>query len=408
MQFDFGKNLKESGEIVLSVSEYLERLNLALGGEAGFVEGEVMGFKASPQWVFFSLKDENKDAVLSCGLLAHEYRRIGVRIEDGMRIKIFGNPRITAKSGRFGMWVKSIEAVGEGSLKKAYELLFKQLTQEGLFARKRALPEFISRIAVISSRDGVVLQDLRKNLRKLNFRISFMHTSVEGAGAVAGILRALQYFARLHQGSAGQTKSYDDYDCIVLIRGGGSLESMQAFNNEEVVRAIYASPIPVIAGIGHDVDVPLSALVSDAMASTPTGVAHMINSTWDALTLGLPQFEMQIVNGMNTAIYRWKNRVDLLQSKMLNYFTQLFRAFDLVAGQLSRACERVGERISAIREYLHRTERLLTLSDPIRNLKLGYSLTYVAGRVLKSKKDAKIGDTLETRVSDGSIKSKVQ
>ena len=149
MQFDFGKNLKESGEIVLSVSEYLERLNLALGGEAGFVEGEVMGFKASPQWVFFSLKDENKDAVLSCGLLAHEYRRIGVRIEDGMRIKIFGNPRITAKSGRFGMWVKSIEAVGEGSLKKAYELLFKQLTQEGLFARKLALPEFISRTSLL-------------------------------------------------------------------------------------------------------------------------------------------------------------------------------------------------------------------------------------------------------------------
>src|SRR3989344_7812653 len=292
MQIEDAKNTNQPVDIILSVSEYLERLNLALGGEAGFVEGEIMGFKESPQWVFFSLKDEGKDAVLPCGLLAHEYRRIGVRIEDGMRIKIFSNPRISIKSGKFGMWVKSIEPVGEGSLKKAYELLFKKLQLEGLFERKWPLPEFITRIGVISSRDGVVLQDLRKNLAKLGLDFKFVHTQVEGANAVPGILRALEHFA----------KCSNAYDVIVIIRGGGSLESLQAFNNEEVARAIYAMPIHVIAGIGHDVDVPLAALVADGMASTPTAVAHMINSTWDTLVLDLPNLARDVERGMTEVI----------------------------------------------------------------------------------------------------------
>ncbi len=393
----------------MSVSEYIERLNLALGGEAGFVEGEVTEFKASAKWVGFTLRDSDdlgsripsgkmgQTAVLKCVMHAHMFRRLGVQIEDGMKVKVYGVPRISKGWGSLGLWVESIEPLGEGSLKKAYELLFKKLTLEGLFARKRELPEFISRIAVISSRDGVVLQDLRKNLRRLNLRIDFIHTNVEGAKAVPGILRALDYFSR-HAG---------DYDCIVLIRGGGSLESLHAFNNEEVVRAIYAMSIPVIAGIGHDVDVPLAALVADSMASTPTGVAHIINATWDALVLGLPQVEREIISGMDGALYRWRSRVELLQGKMHTYFTQLFRTFDLAAGRLSRARERVGERISALREYLVRTERLLTLSDPIRNLKLGYSLTLSGGKIVKSKRDVRIGDVLETRVSDGVIKSNV-
>jgi len=397
MQIEDAKNTNQPVDIILSVSEYLERLNLALGGEAGFVEGEIMGFKESPQWVFFSLKDEGKDAVLPCGLLAHEYRRIGVRIEDGMRIKIFGNPRITIKSGRFGMWVKSIEPVGEGSLKKAYELLFKKLQLEGLFERKWPLPEFITRIGVISSRDGVVLQDLRKNLAKLGLEIKFVHTQVEGANAVPGILRALEHFA----------KCSNAYDVIVIIRGGGSLESLQAFNNEEVARAIYAMPIPVIAGIGHDVDVPLAALVADGMASTPTAVAHMINSTWDTLVLDLPNLARDVERGMTDVIAGMYQRIELLQGRMHTYFTRLFRAFDLVAGRLRRSGERVGERIKAIREYILRTESLLTLSDPVRNLKLGYSLTFLNGEVLKSKKDAKIGDKLETRLSDGTVESEI-
>ncbi|HEY4514679.1 MAG TPA: exodeoxyribonuclease VII large subunit [Candidatus Paceibacterota bacterium] len=388
-------------EIVLSVSEYIERLNIALGAEAGYVEGEVIGFKASPQWVFFSLKDAEVSgggAVLSCGLLAHEFRRMGVQVEDGMRVKIFGNPRITPKSGRFGMWVKSIEPVGEGSLKKAYDLLVKKLKDEGLFTRKRELPEFITRIAVISSREGVVIQDLRKNLRRLNLRISFMHTPVEGATAVSGILRALEYF----------TKNASKYDVLVVIRGGGLLESMQAFNNEEVARALYACPIPVIAGIGHDVDVPIAALVADAMASTPTGVAHIINETWSALTNELPMITRDILDAQNIAIYRYVQSLSMYTQKIAGYFQNIFRSFDNLASKFARSVDRLGEYLRLTKTRVISIENMLKLADPARNLRLGYSITRSSvGKVLRSKKDAKIGDTITTRLADGELDSKI-
>jgi len=246
MQLEFGKNPGEAAEIILSVGEYLDRLNLALGAEAGFVQGEVTEFKESHKWVSFTLKDKDVAAVLKCVCAIYTFRRMGVALEDGMLVKVYGKPSVSKGWGSLGLWVESIEPMGEGSLKKAYELLVKKLTAEGLFARKRELPEFISRIGVISSRDGVVLQDLRKNLAKLGMSIKFVHTQVEGAGAAPGILRAIRYFSPLRQGFAGQAQHDNEVDVVVIIRGGGSLESLQAFNNEEVARALFSLPIPVM------------------------------------------------------------------------------------------------------------------------------------------------------------------
>lgn len=366
----------EKEEIVLSVSEYVERLNVALGAEAGFVQGEVIGFKQSIQWIFFTLKDSESEAVLSCGLLAHEYKRFGVLVEDGMLIKIYGNPRITPKSGRFGVWVKSIEPVGEGSLKKAYELLVKKLTAEGLFVRKRPLPEFISRIGVISSRDGVVLQDLRKNLARLGMSLKFVHAPVEGAGAAPGILRAIDYFSR----------NSHDYDVVVIIRGGGSLESLRSFNNEEVARSLFGLPIAVIAGIGHDVDVPIAALVADAEGSTPTAVAHIINATWSPLMVGLSKLERELARGMQNIIYDINKHITFLEREII-------RSLD---GAMYRT-----------NQLMARAESIFAIADPLRNLRLGYSITTTGGKVVKRKGDVKMGETLETRVADGVIKSQV-
>ena len=394
MQLELGKN---GEEIILSVGEYLDRLNLALGVEAGFVQGEVTEFKESHKWVSFTLKDKDVAAVLKCVCAIYTFRRMGVALEDGMAVKVYGTPRVSKGWGSLGLWVESIEPVGEGSLKKAYELLVKKLTAEGLFARKRGLPEFISRIGVISSRDGVVLQDLRKNLAKLGMSIKFVHTQVEGAGAVPGILRALDYF---HQ-------STSDFDVLVVIRGGGSLESLQAFNNEEVARALFSLPIPVIAGIGHDVDVPIAALVADAEGSTPTAVAHIINDTWSALVVGLPQLERDLERGMQNLISGIKQKVALLEQKMFSYFTRIFRSFDQMLARLSRGTNAIGVRLKLIREQIGRAEGLFALADPMRHLRLGYSITMVGGKVVKKRGDVNMGDTLETRFSDGSIETKV-
>ena len=154
--------LEQISDKVLKVGEYLEILNQLISPLRVSVEGEVTDLKILPQWTFFALKDAETGALLRCGLHSGVYRRIGVNLEEGMAIKIEGYGKVAEKSGNFGFWVSAIEPVGAGALKRAYELLLKKLQEEGLFTRKRELPTCISHIGVISSRNGVVLQDLQE------------------------------------------------------------------------------------------------------------------------------------------------------------------------------------------------------------------------------------------------------
>ncbi len=405
----FGTN----NEIVLTVGEYLERLNIALAPEQGFVEGEVTEFKTSTKWVSFTLRDNlepkvpsggGQGAVLKCVLFAGKFRSLGVALEDGMRVKVYGTPRISKGWGSLGLWVETIEPVGEGSLKKAYDLLNKKLLDEGLYARKRELPEFISKIGVITSRDGVVIHDLLTNLPKLSLNVDLVHSQVEGANAVPSILKALKYFAT----QIASHKDKDKYDCVVIMRGGGSLESMQAFNNEEVARAIFAMPVPVIAGIGHDVDVPISAMVADLAVSTPTAVAREIGDSWSALTEGLPRLEDNILRGMGDLIERAKNSLSKRFEQMTRFIVTLTRGYEQALSAYKRGVERLGVYIANTKERVIRIEHLLTIADPMRNLRLGYSLsTDSNGRVIRSVKNVKKGDKISTRVADGAISSQV-
>ena len=128
------------------------------------VEGEVTDLKILPQWTFFALKDADTGALLRCGLHSGVYRRIGVNLEEGMAVKVEGYGKIAEKSGNFGFWVLQIEPLGEGALRARSNLLVKKLTEEGLFTRKRESSNFISHIGVISSKNGVVLQDLQERI----------------------------------------------------------------------------------------------------------------------------------------------------------------------------------------------------------------------------------------------------
>lgn len=405
---------------IFSVSEYLELVNQLLGPLKVSVEGEITDLKILPQWVFFSLKDAESGSVLRCGLHSGVYRRLGVNIEEGMQIKAEGYGKLAPKTGNFGFWVSSIEPVGEGALRRAYELLLKKLESEGLFARKRELPEFISHIGVISSRNGVVLQDLRNNLLPLGIRIDFVHAGVEGAGSASDILSGIEHFS----------KTKDKPQVLVLIRGGGSLESLQGFNNEAVVRALFATPMPVLVGIGHDVDVPIATLVADTSVSTPTAVAHCINTSWSSLTEELPVFIRTITNSFSQRISAVEHKVELVLRGMRFAMSKLFGSFQhfkevLRRGQqdMLRTVARLHEeadatvaqlktifsqRVSTLTRSVSDYERLLAVSDPKRVLARGYGLIYgPEGRLVRSVDDVTIGEKVTTRLKDGTFSSDV-
>ncbi len=406
---------------VLRVDEYLEVVNTLLAPLTVSVEGEVTDLKILPQWVFFALKDAETGAILRCGLHSGVYRRLGVNVEEGMAVRVTGYGKIAAKSGNFGFWVSQIEPVGEGALRRAYELLVKKLDQEGLFVRKRELPVCISHIGVISSRNGVVLQDLRKNLRPLGIRIDFLHAGVEGADSASEILRAIEHFARMKDGP----------EVLVLIRGGGSLESLQGFNNEAVARAIFASPVPVLVGIGHDVDAPIANMVADRSASTPTAVAHLINDSWAPLTERMPRLAERIATSFRTNLRDMEHRAELAMRGVRHAIARIVSRFYRYEEVIRSARNRIPLEVTRIRErearYTRRIlgaltsrlsdtvrsiegfERIIAVSDPARLLARGYGIVYdPAGKVVRSVNDVTEGDTLTTRLADGTVRSVVQ
>ena len=228
------------------------------------IVGEVASFKVNQgKWVFFDLKDD--ESSVSCFMTLWSLRQ---PLEDGMKVMVRGVPKLT-KWGKFSLTVSQVAPVGEGSLKKAYELLKKKLTAEGLFdaAKKRPIPDNLTKIGVISSTQAAGYADFIKiiNARWGGMKVTVAHTQVQGLDAPDQIIRALKYF-----------NEKSEVQMIAIMRGGGSADDLSCFNDEELVRAIAASKIPVITGIGHEVDESLVDLAADVRASTPSNAAEML------------------------------------------------------------------------------------------------------------------------------------
>lgn len=250
----------------LTPSEFISVLNQTLeyAYSSVTIVGEVSEFKVNQgKWVFFDVKDE--ETSVPCFMTLWN---LTVPIEDGMKVLVKGTPKIT-KWGKFSFTVSKVAPVGEGSLKKAFEMLKKKLADEGLFdvSRKRSLPEDLNKIGVISSMQAAGYADFVKivNARWGGLKILVAHTQVQGLDAPEQIIRALKYF-----------NERTDVQAIALIRGGGSKDDLSCFNDEALVRAVAASKIPVISGIGHEVDESLCDLACDVRGSTPSNVAELL------------------------------------------------------------------------------------------------------------------------------------
>jgi len=362
---------------VVSVSEFTRLINEVISEiEPVWIEGEVSNFKNwRDRWIFFSLKDEY--AVLSCNISKYKFESFGFEIEDGMKIRVVGSPELRDK-GEFTLNVEKIQLWGEGVLKKAYELLKKKLESEGLFTRKRKIPDFVQDIGLITSKSGVVIHDFLKNLKPLGFRVHFCDARVEGMEAVSSLVEAVKWF----------NKNMPNLNVLVIARGGGSLEELQAFNNEILVRTIFASNIPVLSGIGHEVNVPMASLVADVSVSTPTAAAIYLNQSWESLQKRLPHLEEKLLDNFSDCFDSALDRTKELSEDVLNNF---------------------GELIKEKRNLILNKEKYLVALNPERNLKLGYSIVFdQKNKVIKEIARIKIGDVLTTKLYKGKFSSKVK
>jgi exodeoxyribonuclease VII large subunit len=382
---------------VFSVGEFLDFVNELLGAQDFFVVGEVIGARPHPTGMYFSLKDKNNGGVMDCYMSPYAYRGLGFPIEDGMELKVGGSPSIYKPKGRFSFKVETLEVAGEGALKKAYELLKKKLTDEGIFERKRPLPEFIRRVGLITSKTGAVIDDFRRNLLPLGIQVIHADVRVEGAQAADQIIKAVSTFDRRH----------DDIDVLVVIRGGGSMEDLQAFNNEHVVRAVFGARVPTIISIGHDRDVPLAQMAADASASTPTATAHTINASWDRLRT-LDQKARQIEYAFESTLSGIRADVGSYTHRLATQLARLMGRGRELEQHLHAALSRVGHGIERMCQTVEAAERHLTAASPERLLKLGYSIaTDESGAVIRSASQLRHGQTVTTRLGKGAFTAEV-
>ena len=270
-----------------------------LRGTVLWVEGEVCDLRLGYEgFGFFSLRDEQ--AVLPCVIFGDALRRLDFEMAEGSSVLARGNLGVYAKRGQFRLNVSEAEESGEGRLKREFMRLFKRLSEEGLFAGelKRPLPPIPFHVGLVTSLEGAALRDLVTNIRKRfpPARVYVRGVRVQGEGAEYEIAEALRFFNSLGPGFP--------VEVIVLARGGGSLEDLHPFNTEEVARALRASRIPVVTGIGHEPDYTIADYAADLRASTPTGAAQAVVPVLSELLGGLSAGEARLSRSLDRRLER--------------------------------------------------------------------------------------------------------
>lgn len=361
--------------IELGVSDFVAVANQTLeyAYPSVAIIGELANFKISKnRWVYFDLKDE----FASLRFFGTVYQ-LKVPLEDGMMLRVVGTPRLHPQFG-FSVTVTQISLVGEGSIKRAATLLEKKLTAEGLFdpARKRTLPYPPQKIGLVASGESAAYSDFIKILctRWAGIEIVHADVQVQGVDAPDQLVVALASF----------NMQPNPVDVVVVTRGGGSAEDLQAFNTESVVRAIAGSRIPTLVAIGHERDISLAELAADVRASTPSNAAEILTPDKAEVIAGLKRY----CSGMAHALV-------VLHSRQVESLQRNKVAIEQSVMQL----------VSVARERLKAKEAILNAYNPLGALERGYALVRLNHRLVHSAVDLSSGDLINIELKDASIEA---
>ncbi len=387
---------------VHQVTRYLSTLirrDPALGDL--WVRGEVSNCTHhSSGHTYFTLKDGQSE--LRCALFREEARRVAVRPDDGLAVVCHGLISVYEARGHYQMIVDGVEAEGAGALYAAFEALKKRLDAEGLFApeRKQPLPRFPRRVAIITSPDGAVVRDfLTIGRRRWPFaHIEVIPSAVQGPSAAPQLVAALE-----RCGARG------DLDAIVLARGGGSLEELWAFNEEPVVRAIAACPIPVVSAVGHETDFTLADFAADVRAPTPSAAAELVFPDAAAVARQVTQLAERAGHLLAARWARYERLFHALTQRAV--LTSPARLLADARQQVdecgARAHLALDRRLRDHAAHLALLSEQVAGRDPRAALARGFALVYRDGALVRSTKQVRPGDPLRVRVQDGEFPAEV-
>jgi exodeoxyribonuclease VII large subunit len=416
---------RDSRERPLQVSELIECLREVLDEGFGdvWVEGEISSlYRSRPGHLYFDLKDP--EGQLRGVMFRPQAERLPLDPQDGMQVRVHGRVDIYTDRGDLQLVVDHLEPCGAGALRLAFERLKARLYAEGLFddAHKKPLPFLPRRIGLVTSRQGAAMHDFMRGLRRraAPVEVVVFDSRVQGEGAWREVVRGLH----LLDADAG-------VDVIVLARGGGSIEDLWTFNQEEVVRAIFETETPVVSAIGHEIDWVLADLVADVRAATPTAAADRVVPDAAELRRRVDGLTRRLLFRERALLRQLGHRLDALRrgvrhpgERLAESAGRLGRLQARLLGSVRLSHERVGARITEARQRLSSGVQLLidrrsaTLSacggrldalSPLAVLGRGYSITRREsdGRILKSSREAEPGAGIRVQLWRGSLRASV-
>jgi len=395
-------NNTESNIPIVSVSEFLSLLNDTLS--RAFpphilrIEGEISDVRVSQnKWMYFDLKDATDGTVLKCFATVWQVR---TPIEAGMRVRVVGYPKIYERLGSLSLQVQEIEQVGEGTLQKAYLALKAKLEAEGVFdvSRKRSIPRFPKRIGLITSREAAAYGDFLRILQARwgGVEVLHLHVHVQGQEAVSDIAEAFKTFANL--------PSNEKPEVLVLTRGGGSLEDLHAFNDEAVVRAVFASPIPVICAVGHERDESLSDFAADIRASTPSHAAEIVVPRREDV---LFEIDTMVRHQESRLSDKLRQRGEVVRRALQSMQLVLTRQGHKVGILLERITNAIESQIGTLKQTCGHWDALLRQLDPTRVVARGYAIVRQGGRIIKDPNSLDKGDSIHIQCAEGNLTAEV-
>lgn len=379
-----------------------------------WVEGEVSNFTVSSAGhVYFSLKDAS--SVINCVMFKSSSRVVSFTVEDGMHVLCGGRVSVYDKRGQYQLYVSAMEPRGKGALQLAFEQLKKKLYKEGLFSEehKKPLPYLPVCVGVVTSPTGAAIRDILKvvHRRFANVEVLIRPVRVQGDGAKEDIVRAIKELNEFNEYARKEaTGEVHPIDVMIVGRGGGSLEDLWAFNEEEVARAIYASEVPVISAVGHEIDYTISDFAADHRAPTPSAAAEMVIPLKSDLIARVNECARRANTAVKNSLAALEKEVFSLKGSYvlrapMNVFTQMRQQVDdLAAGATSL----VRHFVEISEGKMETVSGKLKMLSPLAVLERGYSITFSGGKVIKKASVLKKGDALETRFARGRAASTVE
>ena len=408
-----------------------------------YLTGEISNFRLRPTHQYFSLKDEN--AIISATMFQSAFKKIQFRPEEGMKVLVIGKVSVFEKSGQYQINIEHMEPDGVGALFLAYEQLKKKLEAEGLFSLpKKPIPQFPKKIAILTSESGAVIQDIQTTVARRFpiVQLVLYPTVVQGVHAVNSILKNLDLVEQ------------EDYDVVIIGRGGGSIEDLWAFNEEPVVRRVAELSIPVISSVGHETDTTLIDFVSDMRAATPTAAAEIATPVLMEIHQQLRNLQTRLEQALsrqlqikrermqalaNASIFQnperiyqvYQQRVDQLEMQLQQMMQQsvqqkrqqlLKNQHRLELGSPSRrvqtekqALQYLAKRLEQAqiqlmkdkKQQFQRVIQQLDLLSPLKIMNRGYGILQQEETIIKSVDQLEVNQELTIQLVDGTVRSKV-